>query len=76
MNLVVNRESGDVDGPTSLDDPALSIDAHQIGCLYLPKVHAKWINPKSVGENGIAHCDMAANAFANSEGCKNSKASR
>ena len=51
----------------ALDDFALFVDQDQVGSADLREVHAEGIDPEPIGVLGIAHGDMAGDAFAESE---------
>jgi len=66
----MNRKCGAVDWPISVDEFAIVIHADEVRDPDLFEVHAKRIQPKSIGMLGVSCCDVPRNSLVKAEAPK------
>ncbi len=67
VNLRVDDECGQIEGPVALDHVALVVDEQEVLDADLPEAHAERIDPEVVGVLGVPCRDVAGRALGEAE---------
>ena len=73
MQSRVNDKCCTIDGHSAVNNFAMMVDQQQVADAHVSKAQAKWVDPKVVSQFGVAHGDVAGNAFTKTHTTENTQ---